>query len=67
MTQPEHRSIEGDVGIGLDDITHTDVPIGSAVVRFHRSPAAVRLGAAGSVAVPSALGPVVELITVLTD
>ncbi|MEV0542335.1 maltokinase N-terminal cap-like domain-containing protein [Nocardia salmonicida] len=67
VTKPEHRSIEGDVGIGLDDITHTDVPIGSAVVRFHRSPAAVRLGAAGSVAVPSALGPVVELITVLAD
>ncbi|MFI7529626.1 1,4-alpha-glucan branching protein [Nocardia salmonicida] len=67
VTQPRQGSIEGDVGIGVDGTAHTDVPIGSAVVRFHRSPAAVRLDAAGSVAVPSALGPVVELITVLTD
>ncbi|WP_194828333.1 1,4-alpha-glucan branching protein [Nocardia sp. XZ_19_231] len=67
VTQPEHRSIEGEVGVGVDGIAYTDVPIGSAVVRFHRSPTAVRLGAACSVAAPSALGPVVELITVLTD
>ncbi|WP_446222340.1 maltokinase N-terminal cap-like domain-containing protein [Nocardia sp. IBHARD005] len=66
VTQPEQQLIEGDFGVCVDGIAHTDVPIGSAVVRLHRSPVAVRLGGAGSVAAPSVLGPVVELITVLT-
>ncbi|MFD4439598.1 1,4-alpha-glucan branching protein [Nocardia sp. NPDC058519] len=67
VTQAERKLVDGDIGIGVDGVAHTDVPLGFAVVRFHRSPTAVRLGGAGSVSAPSVLGPVVELITVLTD
>ncbi|MFD4458905.1 1,4-alpha-glucan branching protein [Nocardia sp. NPDC058480] len=67
VTQAEQKLIDGDIGIGVDGVAHTDVPLGFAVVRFHRAPTAARLGGAGAVSAPSVLGPVVELITVLTE
>lgn len=60
-------SDEGSLGVAVDGVAHTDVPWGSAAVRFHRVPVSLWVGGAGSVAAPSALGPVVELISVLTD
>lgn len=60
-------SADGTLGVAVDGIAHTDVPWGSTVVRFHRVPVSLWVGGAGSVAAPSALGPVVELISVLTD
>ncbi|MFC9660148.1 1,4-alpha-glucan branching protein [Nocardia sp. NPDC127606] len=60
-------SVDGALGVAVDGIAHTDVPWGAAVVRFHRVPVSLWVGGAGSVAAPSALGPVVELISVLTD
>lgn len=67
VTPTQRRSVDGDIGVAVDGIAHTDVPWGSAAVRFHRVPVSLRVGGAGSVAAPSALGPVVELISVLTD
>ncbi|MFE1591162.1 1,4-alpha-glucan branching protein [Nocardia sp. NPDC058705] len=66
VARAEPTSFGDEFGVAVDGDTYTDVPIGPTVVRFHRSPAASPSGAAGSVAAPSALGPEVELITVLT-
>ncbi|MFD6449551.1 1,4-alpha-glucan branching protein [Nocardia sp. NPDC060220] len=60
-------SADGNLGLAVDGVAHTDVPWGSAAVRFHRVPVSLWVGGAGSVAAPSALGPVVELISVVTD
>ncbi|TCJ96861.1 maltokinase N-terminal cap-like domain-containing protein [Nocardia alba] len=67
VTPAERWSVEADLGEAVDGVAHTDVAWGSAAVRFHRVPVSLRVGGAGSVAAPSALGSVVELISVLTD
>ncbi|MFF2083358.1 1,4-alpha-glucan branching protein [Nocardia sp. NPDC058176] len=62
-------SAGGESGVAVDGDTHTDVPIGTAAVRFHRLPAAHQPGTRGSVIAPHTpdSGPVrtVELVSVL--
>ncbi|MFD3427181.1 maltokinase N-terminal cap-like domain-containing protein [Nocardia fluminea] len=67
VTPAENWSVDRELGLAVDGVAHTDVPWGAAAVRFHRVPVSLWVGGAGSVAAPSALGPVVELISVLTD